>query len=100
MAINVSSSAGETTISGSSTTVSSSAGETTYGGSSISGSSGTSLSGSQFPVIITGSCNVNTVGSMAIQTAGACQRFYICMSGSGGYEWTFVTGSTGCTGSV
>ena len=100
MPINVSSSAGETTISGSSTTVSSSAGETTYGGSSISGSSGVSLSGSQFPVANTGSCNVNTVGSMTIETDGNCQRFYICMSGSTGYKWTFVTGSQGCTGSA
>jgi len=100
MPINVSSSAGETTISGSQTTVSGSEGETTYGASSISGSSGTSLSGSQFPVASTGSCNINTLGTMTIQTDGNCQRFYICMSGSGGYAWTFVTGSQGCAGSA
>jgi|TARA_R110000824_G_scaffold237227_1_gene426041 hypothetical protein len=100
MPIIISGSEGSTTISGSNTTISGSGGQTNYGGTSISGSEGTTLSGSQFPLADTGSCNLSTLGAMTVQTDGNCQRFYLCMSGSTGPEWVFVTGSTGCTGSV
>ena len=37
-------------------------------------------------------------GSIVIQTyaGGKCQRVFIRMSGSGGNEWVFLTGSLGC----
>jgi hypothetical protein len=72
------------------------------GSSACSGSIMGILSGS-IPVGQTGSYD-NALsggictGSLLVHTysGSACQRLYIRLSGSGGDEWVFITGSTGC----
>jgi len=66
--------------------VSGSDGETEY--------SQTGSAVNNYTTATTGSCT--TLGEMQVVTSGSCQRFYICLSGSGGNEWVFVTGSVGC----
>jgi hypothetical protein len=86
MPINVSGSDGTTIISGSQVTTSGSDGESalTPSGSAIN----------VYALALTGACD--TIGEMQVVTSGSCQRLYICMSGTAGNAWTFLTGSKGC----
>ena len=116
MPIDISGSNGKTVISGSNTTIdgadgsktvvsgsdiiiSGSSGETTYGSSEMSSSGGTILSSSAWPILATGSYASPKYGATTVVKSGNCMKMYVFLSGSGGDEWVFMTGSTGCTGS-
>ena len=94
MPINLSSSAGTTTISGSTTTSSGSTGQTAYGGSGMSGSQGTTLSGSTWPAYPnTGSYPNPLPGAQLIVSGSDCYDLYVNLPISGSTTWVYITGS-------